>query len=234
MRNRKLNSITYGALICALVGALLLVNRQFGGFLDTYLFWIIPIPVIIYSLKFGTKQSLVMILSMTLLSFVLGGLITTFYVFGSCVAGVVYGDGLNRGKSATYLICSVIIISLIMMVISTFIFAAAFGYNSLTEDIKLFSEMLSGIFNKAGIDTANPTIAQFFSDNMLATITVLKQLGLSLSQIMLIQVGYSLAIILIEYPSGILADIYSRKLIFILSCKLFLSSSSGSTSTNLS
>lgn len=63
------------------------------------------------------------------------------------------------------------------------------------------------------------TIAVSLPHSVL-TILLLNK-GLSLSQIMLIQVGYSLAIILIEYPSGILADIYSRKLIFILS-KLFL------------
>lgn len=63
------------------------------------------------------------------------------------------------------------------------------------------------------------TIAVSLPHSVL-TILLLNK-GLCLSQIMLIQVGYSLAIILIEYPSGILADIYSRKLIFILS-KLFL------------
>lgn len=45
--------------------------------------------------------------------------------------------------------------------------------------------------------------------------------GLSLSQIMIVQAGYSLAIILFEYPSGVIADIYSRKKLFIYS-KLFL------------
>ena len=188
MRNRKLNSITYGALICALVGALLLVNRQFGGFLDTYLFWIIPIPVIIYSLKFGTKQTLVMIVSMTLLSFVLGGMITTFYVFGACLAGVVYGDGLNRGKSATYLICSVIVISLIMMIISTYVFAAAFGYASLAEDIEFFSQTFADVLSKRGIDITNPTIAQILSKNMMATILIIASIITSVLEGILVHI----------------------------------------------
>ncbi|WP_270329263.1 hypothetical protein [Streptococcus infantarius] len=35
--------------------------------------------------------------------------------------------------------------------------------------------------------------------------------GLSLSQILIIQSAYSIAIVLFEFPSGLLADNYSRK-----------------------
>lgn len=45
--------------------------------------------------------------------------------------------------------------------------------------------------------------------------------GISVSSIMLIQAFYSLAILISEYPSGILADLYSKKNLFLIS-KLFL------------
>ncbi|MCO4645147.1 hypothetical protein Si030_00469 [Streptococcus infantarius subsp. infantarius] len=45
--------------------------------------------------------------------------------------------------------------------------------------------------------------------------------GLSLSQILIIQSAYSIAIVLFEFPSGLLADNYSRKNLYSLS-KLFL------------
>ena len=60
MKNSRVNSITYGAMMAALLGVLLFVNRQLAGALDLYLFWIIPIPVIIYCLKFGIKRSFVL------------------------------------------------------------------------------------------------------------------------------------------------------------------------------
>ena len=47
MRNSRVNSITYGALLSALLGVLLFVNRQLAGMLDTYMFWIVPLPVIV-------------------------------------------------------------------------------------------------------------------------------------------------------------------------------------------
>ncbi|MCH4169726.1 MAG: MFS transporter [Lactobacillus sp.] len=50
---------------------------------------------------------------------------------------------------------------------------------------------------------------------------ILLNKGLTLSQIMLVQAGFSLAIMLSEYPSGLLADTFSRKKIFLIS-KLFM------------
>ena len=44
--------------------------------------------------------------------------------------------------------------------------------------------------------------------------------GISLAQISLMQVFYMLAIIIFEVPSGVLADRYSKKLIFIISMAL--------------
>ncbi|WP_154499170.1 MFS transporter, partial [Helicobacter pylori] len=41
--------------------------------------------------------------------------------------------------------------------------------------------------------------------------------GLSLSQIMIIQATYSLCVLLSEYPSGVLADLMNRKMLFIVS-----------------
>jgi len=45
--------------------------------------------------------------------------------------------------------------------------------------------------------------------------------GITLSQIMMIQAGYSFAVFISEYPSGLIADIYSKKIVFIFS-NLFL------------
>lgn len=51
---------------------------------------------------------------------------------------------------------------------------------------------------------------------------VLFQKGLSLSEIMVVQTVYSIAVLLLEYPSGLLADLYSKKGLFIISRILLL------------
>jgi len=47
--------ITQGAMMCAIVGAMLLLDRQLAGFIDFALFWIIPLPVVVYTAKQGTR-----------------------------------------------------------------------------------------------------------------------------------------------------------------------------------
>ena len=48
------------------------------------------------------------------------------------------------------------------------------------------------------------------------TVLLLKK-GLSLSQILIVQSVYSFTILVSEYPSGLLADLYSKKKLFLIS-----------------
>ena len=63
------------------------------------------------------------------------------------------------------------------------------------------------------------TVAYSMPHSILTVILLSK--GLNLSQILVIQSAYSIAIVLFEFPSGLIADNYSRKNIYSLS-KLFL------------
>lgn len=63
------------------------------------------------------------------------------------------------------------------------------------------------------------TVAYSMPHSILTVILLSK--GLSLSQILIVQSAYSIAIVLCEFPSGLIADNYSRKNIYSLS-KLFL------------
>lgn len=63
------------------------------------------------------------------------------------------------------------------------------------------------------------TVAYSMPHSILTVILLAK--GLTLSQILLIQSAYSIAIVLFEFPSGLLADNYSRKNLYSLS-KVFL------------
>ena len=98
MNKRRVNSITYGALLSALLGVFLLFNRQTGGLFDAYMLWIIPLPVIVYCLKFDIKQGMIMGVAMALLSFIVATPMTAFYVASSIVAGLIYADGLKKEK----------------------------------------------------------------------------------------------------------------------------------------
>ncbi len=63
------------------------------------------------------------------------------------------------------------------------------------------------------------TIAISLPHAVLTVLLLSKEI--TLSQIMMIQAGYSFAVFISEYPSGLIADIYSKKIVFIFS-NLFL------------
>ena len=180
MNKRRVNSITYGALLSALLGVFLLFNRQTGGLFDAYMLWIIPLPVIVYCLKFDVRQGMIMGLAMTLLSFIVATPMTAFYVACSIVAGLVYVDGLRKEKSSMHLILSVILISMFITVISMVIFAKFFGY-SLTADIDYTRTWVQTIIDAMAATMGpsvydNPLILLMLNSNFLLYIIVLSSL----------------------------------------------------------
>ncbi len=183
MRKSRVNSITYGALFCALVGVLVYINRLLANGLELYFFWIIPIPVIIYIVKFDVKQAIVMNVAMLLMTMIIAGPISTssFYVLGSVIAGTVYGAGLVKQKSATFLITSVVIVSLIMMFVSFFIFANFFDYDLLAE-MGFLKETLGKLIDmmSKGDASVSSTLLSIFDDNALFTIIIISSVLSSL------------------------------------------------------
>ena len=176
MRKSRVNSITYGALFCALVGVLVYINRLLANGLELYFFWIIPIPVIIYIVKFDVKQAIIMNVAMLLMTMIIAGPISTgsFYVLGSVIAGTVYGAGLIRQKSATYLIVSVVVVSLIMMFVSYFIFAGFFGYNLMAE-MDFMQETMAVLIEKIarGDASVSSALLAMFDNNALLSIIII-------------------------------------------------------------
>ena len=157
MKKSRVNSITYGAMMAALIGVLLFINRQFAGILDLYLFWIIPIPVIVYCVKFGLNRSLVLAAAIMGVALVVSTPVTLFYVAMSILAGIVYAWGVINDKNVLFLIGSVTLISLLIVILTEFVFASFFGFN-LVEDIAVLQETIADLFGD------NPT-GQYLLDN---------------------------------------------------------------------
>jgi len=173
MQRRHLNSLTYGAMVCAMTGALLLLNRYLAGVLDSYLFWIVPLPVIAYVLKFGLRDALVMGVALVLTSFIVATPATVVYVVAALVAGLVYGQGVLAKRSSAQLIMSVIAVSLVLMVITVFLASGFFGYD-VSEEIAYLAKLITD-YQKAASDkglTLNLP-AYFTGTNFLMSIFVI-------------------------------------------------------------
>ena len=124
--NHQTRKITEGAMMCAIVGLILFVNRQFGNMLEYFMYWVLTFPILVYTAKYGVRNALVPSVSMLLLSFMISAPTTIFYLFSCIVVGLVYGGGVRKGwKNGTLLVFSGIF-TFFSYLVTTILFAAVF------------------------------------------------------------------------------------------------------------
>ncbi len=125
----------------AIVGVLLLVDRQLLGLLEL-IWWIIPLPMVLYSAKYGWKDSLVPFFAIVFLAFLFGGITTIFIVPMMTLCGVFYGDAVKKKATSRKLIWLSIGFYTISSAIVMVLFAGVFGYDIMKE-IGTLQEMMS-------------------------------------------------------------------------------------------
>lgn len=167
--------ITEGAMMVAIVGLLLFINRQFAGMIEYMMEWVLTFPILIYAAKYGVKQGLVPSVCMLLLSFMLGTPTTIFYMFCCVVTGLVYGGGIRKEwKNGTLLVLT-FLFTLFSYIITFLLFSAFFGYDA-SEDAQLAEMLLSILHVNTGISLAKTVMV----------ITILSTLLMSVLQTMVI------------------------------------------------
>ncbi|MBQ4148109.1 MAG: DUF2232 domain-containing protein, partial [Clostridium sp.] len=100
-KNSKTQSITYGAMIIAIFGMLLLLNRQTGSFFEEVFLYIFPIPMVAYSAIYGWKRSIPVFIGMCLISFLCGTFTSIFYAISQAFIGLAFGTSLNHRRDMT-------------------------------------------------------------------------------------------------------------------------------------
>lgn len=149
--NRSTRKLTEGAMMVALVGIILFVNRQLGNMLEYLMYWILTFPILVYTAKYGVKDGLLPSAGMLLLSFMIAAPTTIFYLFICIVVGVVYGGGVRKGwKNGTLLLLSGIF-TFFSYIITTIVFAGLFGYNP-EEDIEMVNTVFAILHIETGTD----------------------------------------------------------------------------------
>ena len=79
MMNKKSLKITTGAMVTAIFGVMLLLNRQTGGLFGDIFVFLYPIPMVAYGAQYGIKSALPVLAAMSLLSFLFGNVWGIFY-----------------------------------------------------------------------------------------------------------------------------------------------------------
>lgn len=136
----KVREISEGALICALVGAFILINVQTGGIIS-FLNLFLPLPFVYYAYKYGLKNSWIVFFASLLLTFLFSNIVSCVFVAVQGLIGIVYGVGLAKKVSFKKIMLTMIMISIVEQIITILLFPAIFGYN-MQETIDTMQQFL--------------------------------------------------------------------------------------------
>ena len=143
--NKNIRMITEGAMMVAMIGAFLMIDRQLANVLENFLFWGFPLPVLLFTVKYGLRDGIICGICAIIVSFLFANLGSVFLVVCSVAIGVIYGHGVHQKKNNWWLIIRTFIVSLIYYFITTYLFASFFGYDMIEEGKAIF-EMIQPLF----------------------------------------------------------------------------------------
>lgn len=169
--NQNVRKITDGAMMAAIVGVMLVINRQTAGLLESMLLFAFPLPMVFYAAKYGLKQSIAELVAITLLSFIISTPQTMFYVVTEMLIGLIYGAGIHDRKPSGQLVLITIILSVIVNLVTTVVAAEFFGYD-IGEEISMYMEMIDQVQSSTGM-TSPVTDMHAFLMNIVVVSTVL-------------------------------------------------------------
>lgn len=138
---KEVRKITEGAAMIALISVFLLIDRQFAGQLNVYFAWIIPLPIIIYTARYGFKAGWLPYVGVVIIALMLSTLPSLIFAAMYGLVGLFYGLGINKrfDNRTQFLFTS--LFTTIIYFLSMVLFASFFGYD-MGDEIKIVTEFL--------------------------------------------------------------------------------------------
>lgn len=147
--NQNIRKITDGAMMIAIVGAILLMDRQLAGTLSSFLLFLFPLPMVFYSARYGFRSSGMVLGALLALVFILGTPQSIFFVGAESVIGTVYGSGIHKGTDNRRIMLRTLFLAGVVELLAMVVFASFFGYD-ITAEIKEYTAIIDQISNESG------------------------------------------------------------------------------------
>ncbi|WP_147300771.1 YybS family protein [Sporosarcina sp. BI001-red] len=131
--------LTYGAMMIALFAVLLAVSLYIPLFGSVSMFFI-PLPILLYRLRYDRRASLLVAVAAILVSSLLGGLLYIPVAISLVLIGFVMGETIQTGKSKFYTVMAVSLTVLISMVVTYVGGVLFFEFNAIDTMMDTFQE----------------------------------------------------------------------------------------------
>lgn len=140
-------------MLLAIIGALMLLDRQFSYFFDVYIVMIIPIVIIIYSAMYDIKDGGILSVCLLFLTFIIGSSSLNYlcYVPLGIIVGLGYSYFLKKNSSKQVLLLSSIVLYTIGEILIAFILMPILGIN-LADQVLQIKEALVSSSASMGLD----------------------------------------------------------------------------------
>ena len=152
--NEKTQELTFGAMIVAIFGVLLLINRQTGGMFEGFFMFIFPIPMVAFSARYGWKDSLAVFVCTVLIAFFFGTFTGIFYAVSMSFIGMVYGSCIYSQRDMNRTLILIMILSAAAELLCTIALATVAGFD-LNADIMAMQDAMNKVFEQAGVDVTS-------------------------------------------------------------------------------
>lgn len=150
MNNKKSLIITTGAMVTAIFGVMLLLNRQTGSLFQEIFVFLYPIPMVAFAAMYGLKSGMAAFVSMTLIAVFLGNFTTIFYAVSQALIGLIFGGCLYHKVDMTKTLFVVMLLSALINVVDIIAFGAMSGVD-LSMQVAELQTMMSSVFEQTGM-----------------------------------------------------------------------------------
>lgn len=129
MRKNEVQRTVFGAMILALFGLLLVLDTYTGSLLNVLFYYIMPLPFIVYTLRYGISATLVVMCGAIILSLLLAVPETIFFCVSAMAVSLVIDIGLVKNMSGSTVFFLTMVVTIISQYLSLRVFAAWLGYD---------------------------------------------------------------------------------------------------------
>ena len=175
--NAKIRKITDGAIITALYAVMFLASKFIGGLLEGYLYFIIPIPLIVYGYKYDLVGSITTSIATLAVSFLTipQPISVLFYVLPGLIGGIVMPLVMKSKRGILLEIGISSLVSLVVNLLASVLFGYLFNYD-IIEDTFLFVDEIVVMMEEFGINYFSITLLKSLMVSFLPSVFVITAL----------------------------------------------------------
>ena len=162
----KTKKLTQGAMLLAIVGALMLLDRQLSYFFSTIILLLIPVVIAVYSTMYSIKEGGMLCVGLVVLTILFGYLTTYIYMPISIIVGLAVSYGIKKGFDRRKLNIISMFIYIVAELLVAFVISPIFGISVASQ-----LESITTTFNQMMKLYGATSISSMFS-NMSSLILI--------------------------------------------------------------